>query len=293
MNIENKNNTEVLPLVSVYIPTHNRLETLKRAIKSIQCQTFENIEILVCDDASTDGTFDYVNDLIKNDKRIRYFRNEHPSGACAARNMGIFKAKGKFITGLDDDDEFTEDRIEFLIKKWQDKYSFICCNFLDKYKNKKGRLFYSKKELIGNYTDLLFENVCSNQIFTLTCRMVSIGGFDTRVRRLQDWDTWLRLSYKYGTFKRFGCHKYIMHHDENISRVSKSYTLSEAFRDLQQRNSSLYNEQDKKYASFLIDYFSGNITLIDSVYWSFRKKRAAFMLKYVLFLIRYIFLQNK
>ncbi|HHS9996570.1 TPA: glycosyltransferase family 2 protein, partial [Klebsiella pneumoniae] len=92
-----------MPLVSVYITTCNRLDKLKRAVRSVQEQTFENIEILICDDASTDGTEKYVQELIREDNRIRYFRNQTSKGACAARNLGIFNAKGQYITGLDDD----------------------------------------------------------------------------------------------------------------------------------------------------------------------------------------------
>ncbi|MBX9265140.1 glycosyltransferase, partial [Klebsiella pneumoniae] len=68
-------------LVSVYIPTCNRLEMLKRAIQSVLLQDYKNIEILICDDSSTDGTADYVNELIAEGKNIRYFCTERQSGA--------------------------------------------------------------------------------------------------------------------------------------------------------------------------------------------------------------------
>ncbi|HFM1980436.1 TPA: glycosyltransferase family 2 protein, partial [Escherichia coli] len=95
---------------------------LKRAIHSVLLQDYKNIEILICDDSSTDGTADYVNELIAEGKNIRYFCTERQSGACAARNMGIFSAKGEFITGLDDDDEFMPDRISSFVSAWDEKY---------------------------------------------------------------------------------------------------------------------------------------------------------------------------
>ncbi|MFD2837427.1 glycosyltransferase family 2 protein [Azotobacter vinelandii] len=95
------------PLVSVYIPTRNRLEKLERALRSVLGQTYANHEILVCDDASTDGTFERISRLARSERKIRYLRNPAPRGACSARNLGIFAARGEFITGLDDDDEFT------------------------------------------------------------------------------------------------------------------------------------------------------------------------------------------
>ncbi|HDH7790640.1 TPA: glycosyltransferase, partial [Raoultella ornithinolytica] len=117
------------PLVTIYISTHNRLEKLKRAINSVLQQDYDNWELIVCDDASCDGTSDYMNDICIKDTRIRYLRNDVNKGACETRNLGIFNAKGTFITGLDDDDEFTNDRISFFVDNWNVKYSFLCCNF--------------------------------------------------------------------------------------------------------------------------------------------------------------------
>jgi glycosyltransferase involved in cell wall biosynthesis len=289
MSNDNVNYSQPYPLISIYIPTHNRIDKLKRAISSVQQQTYKNIEILICDDASVDGTYEFIQELKTVDGRIRYFRNEMVMGACAARNLGIFNAKGEFITGLDDDDEFTEDRINFLLSNWSDKYSFICCNFTDFYKNRPPKLFYAEKDFIGNYKNLLFENVCSNQIFTLTTRLRSIGGFDTRAKRLQDWDTWLRLSYKYGDFKRFGNSKYVMHHDEVGIRVSNSYTLSDAISDLKERNRSLYSTDEATYLLFLVQYFNGKYKLTDALYWSYKKKKISFIAKYIIYNLSNIF----
>lgn len=55
----------------------------------------------------------FSSELELRDDRVRYFRNESNKGACETRNLGIFNAKGKFITGLDDDDEFTPNRLSF------------------------------------------------------------------------------------------------------------------------------------------------------------------------------------
>lgn len=271
---------EQYPLISIYIPTHNRLSLLKRAIKSVQDQIYPNIEIIVCDDASTDGTEQYVLDIMRNDERIKYYKNEVALGACAARNIGIFKANGFFITGLDDDDEFTPDRLIFLYENWSDEYSFICCNFIDVYTDNKVKSFYPKGDFLGEYKDLLFENVCSNQVFTLTERLREINGFDVRVKRLQDWDTWLRLSFKYGKFKRFGDVKYIMHHDTTVQRVSHASDFSSALRDLKLRNLELYQEEDYRYMTFLEQNAINKTSFKDTFYWSIRKKKLKYIVKF-------------
>ncbi|WP_158650917.1 glycosyltransferase family 2 protein, partial [Acinetobacter indicus] len=106
------------PLVTVYIPTYNRLELLQRAVKSVQEQTYHNLEIIIVDDCSTDGTHEYLEKVSKEDKRVRYFLKEKNSGACVSRNIAIKNSKGEFITGLDDDDYFERNRIEIFLHKW-------------------------------------------------------------------------------------------------------------------------------------------------------------------------------
>lgn len=268
------------PLISIYIPTYNRLQLLKRAISSVQKQQYKNIEILICDDASTDGTEDYIREIMENDHRVKYFKNKVSEGACSARNLGIFNANGCFITGLDDDDEFTVDRLNFLLSNWNPEYSFICCNFIDAYPNKEARPFYSENDFVGDYKKILFENVCSNQVFTLTERLRNINGFDTRAKRLQDWDTWLRLSFKYGKFKRFGHATYIMHHNNTIQRVSNASSFSSALRELKNRNLEIYQDNDLKYMNFLEKYAENKHTFISSVKWSVRKKNIKFIIKF-------------
>ncbi|MGL5898934.1 MAG: glycosyltransferase, partial [Lactobacillaceae bacterium] len=226
----------------MYISTCNRLDKLKRAILSVQNQDYHNIEILVCDDASNDGTEDYINELMLSDTRVRYFRNNKNQGACATRNMGIFSASGFYITGLDDDDEFTSDRISLFLKNWDKRYAFICCDFDNRYLDVSSRYYNDNSNSIFSYKDLLFDNPASNQIFTLTSRLKEIGGFDIRARRLQDWDTWLRLSYRFGEFLRLPFSTYIMHHDhvEGENRVSKSYSFLDALNDMSDRNKKIY-----------------------------------------------------
>ncbi|QWT39997.1 glycosyltransferase [Dickeya dadantii] len=257
------------PKVSIYITTCNRLDKLKRAVISVQNQDHSNIEILICDDASTDGTKEFVDGLILEDTRIKYFRNYENKGACATRNIGIFNATGEFITGLDDDDEFTPDRLSFFINKWDDKYSFICTNFENKYQDDIKINYRLKKEKEFHCSDLLFANEASNQIFTRTERLREIDGFDVSVKRLQDWDTWLRLSNAFGPFIRFPESKYIMHHDhvQSESRVSRSYSFVDALNDMAKRNTKIYGFKERKILNMIILTVNGNLKLKHFVQW--------------------------
>lgn len=272
-----------MDLVSVYITTYNRIERLKRAIESVESQTYSNIEIIVSDDNSTDGTREFMEEYVSQKDNVIYLRNEINSGACVTRNNAIFRANGKYITGLDDDDTFTSDRIESFMRLWDDKYSFLCANFFEKFSDGTSRLYYKTGgNKLFNYEDLLFDNVASNQVFTLTKRLKAIGGFVPNVRRLQDWDTWLRLSYQYGTFLFIDEGLYIMNHDHSPSelRVSSSYSLTDAIEDFLNRNRVIFGNHYRRRKCY-IDYLNHKLSMRDAIYWAFVEKNPKNAIRYL------------
>jgi len=88
------------PALSVIIPTYNRAAEIVRAIKSVQGQTLQDLEILVCDDCSTDGTAEIIASLAAIDARVRYLRMPSNGGPAAARNLGISQARAEFLATL-------------------------------------------------------------------------------------------------------------------------------------------------------------------------------------------------
>lgn len=91
-----------MPYMTVVIPTHNRESLVLRAVGSVLAQAFDDFEIVVADDGSTDGTQTAVERI--RDHRLRYVRQEH-AGEAAARNLGVSAATSPFVTFLDSDDE--------------------------------------------------------------------------------------------------------------------------------------------------------------------------------------------
>ena len=93
---------------SVIIPTYNRETFLPKAIDSVLSQDYNNYEIIVIDDGSTDNTVKLMNDYLAKDKRIKFLINDENKGVSYSRNRGINEAKGEFVTFLDSDDIFLE-----------------------------------------------------------------------------------------------------------------------------------------------------------------------------------------
>jgi len=104
-----------MPRVSILIPVHNSKETILRALDSAQSQTLTDIQIVVIDDASTDGTASLVAERAATDPRILLCQSETNGGPAAARNLGIAFATGEWIAPLDADDTIAPNRLQQLL----------------------------------------------------------------------------------------------------------------------------------------------------------------------------------
>jgi len=111
------------PLVSVVIPAYNAEKTIRNAIDSVLGQTMSNLEVIVVDDASTDGTVHAVEAV--DDPRVRLLRSRRNSGPSAARNVGVKSAEGYWVAFLDADDEWVPDRLEHLLEAAEETECFV------------------------------------------------------------------------------------------------------------------------------------------------------------------------
>src|SRR5262247_3087108 len=100
-----------MPLVSVIMPTFNRADTIRRAIRSVQAQTFTDWELIVVDDGSTDNTVALIEGL---DTRLKLIRQEN-HGTAGARNAGLSASAGSYIAFLDSDDEWLPHHLELCV----------------------------------------------------------------------------------------------------------------------------------------------------------------------------------
>lgn len=103
---------EAKPLVSIIMPMSNEASFVGPSVRSVLRQTFEDWELLVVDDASTDGSVEEFRAVAAGDERVILLRNEEPEGAAAARNHAIRLARGRYIAFLDSDDAWMPEKLE-------------------------------------------------------------------------------------------------------------------------------------------------------------------------------------
>ncbi|WP_434762338.1 glycosyltransferase [Vibrio fortis] len=226
----------VTPLVSVIITTFNRVDLLKRAIESVLEQDYPNIEIIIADDCSTDATGSVVKELMKVHENLFYCRTSTNSGANVARNLAISNSKGYYITGLDDDDYFSPNRVSSLVDSFDpDKFSFVCSNFTILAPS-KSYVRFRKVDTILSYKDILVENLAGTQVLTTRKRLIDIGCYDESLKRLQDMDTFLRLTLKFGDALRLGIPSYYIDETHDGQRITTSVKEFDAYYDFFQKH---------------------------------------------------------
>lgn len=188
-------------LVSVIIPTYSRAEYIDRAIQSVLNQTYTNIEIIVVDDnnAESEERFFLENKMKKYKKKenIIYLKHEKNQNGAVARNSGLKKCNGDYITFLDDDDFFLKSRIEECVNILEKNIEYGGCytgGFIIK-NNKIQDIFDATKR--GN---LQYDVLCQTPIIKTGSNMffrkdaiMPLNGFDDEFIRHQDLEYLVRF----------------------------------------------------------------------------------------------------
>jgi glycosyltransferase involved in cell wall biosynthesis len=200
-------------LVSVIIPTYNRVNTLSRAIESVLNQTHSNLELIVIDDGSDDSTVELVSEMESKDKRIKYFRLSENKGVAVARNVGMKESQGSYTAFLDDDDRWLPKKLELSLEVFKEN------------KESNIGLVYTNGELVKHNKKHIFFNdsggsriVYSNRqrqknifpatiaspgvpFFILSKKAISeTGFFDEKMRNWEDVDFLVRVAEKFDIY---------------------------------------------------------------------------------------------
>lgn len=186
--------------VSVIIPTYNRCEKLKKSMDSVLQQTYQNIELIIVDDGSTDNTQEMIESI--KDERIKYIKLPQNMGASNARNEGVRCANSEIIAFQDSDDVWKKDKLEKQMQYWAEhpEYSMIYCAFMYHKRGFSGRFPSENQDgLEGNvFPYILRKNTIGTptMLFLKSC-FWEVGGFDTNRKCLEDWEFALRFAEKY------------------------------------------------------------------------------------------------
>lgn len=182
-------------LVSIIMPAHNSASYIADSINSLLSQTYNNMEIIIVDDGSTDNTAVLISGIANQSISVRYIYQKN-LGPSAARNRGIKEARGEFIAFLDADDICMPDRIEQQMKALmaEPDAGLVFCrmNSMAAAKEIKGKNFI-KKLLIRNYIGSASVVMVKKECFD------KVGLFDETLAVAEDWDMWLRIA------RRFDC----------------------------------------------------------------------------------------
>ena len=169
------------PLFSVVIPTYGRPEFLAQAVGSVLAQTVPDLEVIVVDDASPEPA------EVPDDRRVRSVRREVNGGSAAARNTGVEHARGRYLAFLDDDDEFTPDRLAIALEGLERAPVALCWGHYLGGPPSPGRV------LEGEVYDTILDGIAPHVGRTALLRGIC-PPFDERFRGSEDVEWWLRLA---------------------------------------------------------------------------------------------------
>lgn len=209
--------------ISVVIPTYNRMTTLPRALESVRAQTRKPRQIVVIDDASTDGTQEMLAPFLA--RGVIYRRHSRNRGTSAARNTGAALCDGEVIAFLDSDDELEQnnfaERLDALRRGGEACVLSYCPSLIigDKIRIVVDTL--TPEAWNRPFFDCNFVGGAS-QCMVKAAAFRAVSGFDERLAVAEDWDLWLRLQ-KCGHFAFAGSTLVIRHADSN-GRLSNHWT---------------------------------------------------------------------
>lgn len=192
-------------MISVVIPLYNKEKQIAHTLQSVLNQTFQDFEVVIVDDGSTDGSVAEVEKLC--DSRIRLIHQEN-AGVSAARNRGIEEAKSDLIAFLDADDEWKPEYLAtqyYLSQKYPDCNVFAC-NY--EFRDTEGKVtttiirklpFIGEDGILSNYFEVAscsHPPICSISIMVRKSAIQAIGGFPTDVSHGEDLLTWANLAVR-------------------------------------------------------------------------------------------------
>lgn len=214
----------LMPKVSVIIPTYNRAHLIQKSIRSVLNQTYKNLELIIVDD-STDDTEIKVKEI--KDERLIYIKNQQRMGVSKARNMAIEISTGELIAFQDSDDEWYPDKLEkqvnLLMNSSPDTAAVYCgMEIIDASTNKKLDVVVPEIDFRKSFTqDGLLQTPATQTVVIKKSVLNEVGYFDERLKAAEDTELAVRVSknYKYA-FVNEPLIKVVRNHDSLMGNAN-------------------------------------------------------------------------
>lgn len=250
-------------LVSIIIPTYNGAKYIKRAVESVQNQTYKNIEIIITNDASTDETFNIISELGKKDPRIVILTNKTNLGFVKSLNKGAGKAQGKYITRIDDDDIWCDvDRLEKQVGFLETHPDYVLVGGgmikIDEKNREISRYLFPEKDEDIRKSILFCHSIAHGTVFFRKDAFEEVKGYDEEFGFFADTELSLKLG-KIGKFYNF--QEYFSYYFDK--ELSSNYNMRNrdirrkvwAFIKLRQKHRNDYPGYKKAYLLCWLSYF--------------------------------------
>jgi glycosyltransferase involved in cell wall biosynthesis len=232
-----------MPYFSVIIPVYNKERFLKNTLQSVLSQSFADFEVILIDDGSTDQSKAVIDEF--NDARIQYFYQNN-SGAAAARNFGITKAKANYITFLDADDYWYPDclmHFKSMIERFAGEPVFASAVEVENEKNILPAQYSIAKsqtpQIVNFFEASLRESaICTSCAVFHKSVFERIGYFDTTLKNGEDTDLWIRIGLEFNL---------VFSHEIMARYVYDAQSLSRGSQHLAHKlNLKKFSEQEKQ-----------------------------------------------
>ncbi len=241
------------PEVSVILPTYNRAGILEESIASVLGQTYGDLELIVVDDGSTDGTAELIGGI--RDPRLRYIRLDENGGGAAARNIGLENASGRYIAFQDSDDKWHREKLERQVQAINDcspETGVVYSSYVRIAGSRRTRIPY---EWVRKKDGELLRELLKINFIGLPAALVRkecfdrVGYFDEELPRLVDWDMWIRIAkhYRFAFIDEVLLTSY--HLEDSVTAVSDKY--KEALKIILERHRYDFMQEGRSYAYHL------------------------------------------
>lgn len=187
------------PLVSVVVPTVNRMELLRETVASILAQTLPSLELIVVSDGGTDATAEMLSEFM--DPRIRFFQQPAAGRPAVPRNFGIRHARGRFVAFCDDDDLWMPEKLSRQVALMERRPEVgLCYTGVMVLEGDKSIQFRRRRETDGDLHSLLIGNHVVNSSTLLRREVFDRVGMlneNPLLKAVEDYEMWLRVAATY------------------------------------------------------------------------------------------------